>query len=226
MKKIIGIVSKPKTGNIWNKMYIADELRYLVVKNGGLAISILPTEETMKFNDNDLGDIKELSFNEKEDLNELIELCDGIILQGGMTSSAYEVECAKKAIELNKPMLGICAGFNNILRALGGDVIVDKTNKHNYLDKNYRHSIKIEKETELYKLIEKDSLQVNSIHSMVATVEEVEKYAKVSSCSNDGLVESFELHSKKFIMAIKWHPELMLDEAYVDKIFKKFIDNC
>ena len=120
----------------------------------------LPTEETMKFNDNDLGDIKELSFNEKEDLNELIGLCDGIILQGGMTSSAYEVECAKKVIELNKPLLGICAGFNNILRALGGDVIVDKNNKHNYLDKNYRHSIKIEKETELYKIIEKDSLEV------------------------------------------------------------------
>lgn len=226
MKKIIGIVSKPKTGNIWNKMYIADELRYLVVKNGGLAISILPTEETREFNDNDLGDRKELSLNEKKDLDELISMCDGIILQGGMTSSAYEVECAKKTIGLDKPLLGICAGFNNILRALGGDVVVDKTNNHNYLDKDYRHSIKIKKESKLFKIIEKDSIEVNSIHSMVATVKEVEKYARVSSYSNDGLVESFELPSKKFVMAIKWHPELMLNETYVDKIFKIFIDKC
>ena len=92
------------------------------------------------------------------------------------------VSNAKKAIELNKPLLGICAGFNNILRALGGDVVVDKTNKHNYLDKDYRHSIKIEKESELFKIIEKDSLEVNSIHSMVATVEEVEKRISGIKC--------------------------------------------
>lgn len=48
-KTIIGIVSKPKPKkekNIWNKMYIADEIRYLIIKNGGIAISLLPTEET------------------------------------------------------------------------------------------------------------------------------------------------------------------------------------
>ena len=59
--------------------------------------------------------------------------CDGIILQGGMTSSNYEIEYAKKAVELN---------------------------------------------------------------------------------------------NKKFAMGIKWHPELMLNEQYVDKIFKMFIDSA
>ena len=55
--------------------------------------------------------------------------CDGIILQGGMTSSNYKIEYAKKAVELN---------------------------------------------------------------------------------------------NKKFAMSIKLHPELMLNEQYVDKIFKMF----
>lgn len=226
-KPIIGIVSKPKPKkekNIWNKMYIADEIRYILIKNGGLAISLLPTEETLKYNENDVMDMKELKQEEKEDICRLVELCDGIILQGGGSSSNYEIEYAKKAIELNKPLIGICAGFNNLLRSIGGDVIVDNTNSHYYLDKNYRHSIEIVKNTKLYNILKTKKLEVNSIHSMVAKKENVEPFAKISSYSEDGLVESFELVNKKFVVGIKWHPELMLNEEYVDNIFKEFIN--
>ncbi len=91
---------------------------------------------------------------------------------------------------------------------------------------NYRHKVTLEKNSLLYKLINQDVLSVNSIHSMIATKELVEKVAKISSFSEDGLVESFEVPNKKFVIGIKWHPELMLEESYVDKIFEKFIDSC
>ena len=39
---------------------------------------------------------------------------------------------------------------------------------------------------------------------MIAPKEKVEKFAKISSISYDGLVESFELENKKFVMGIKW----------------------
>lgn len=226
-KTIIGIVSKPKPKkekNIWNKMYIADEIRYLIIKNGGIAISLLPTEETMNFNEDDVNDIKVLTQEEKEDIYNLVKICDGIVLQGGVSSSNYEIEYAKKAIELDKPLIGICAGFNNVLRAIGGEVSVDNTNSHNYLDENYRHPIKIIKDTKLYNILNTEKLNVNSIHSMIAKKEIVEPLAKISSYSEDGLVESFELTDKKFVMGIKWHPELMLSDKYVDDIFKEFID--
>lgn len=61
---------------------------------------------------------------------------------------------------------------------------------------------------------------------MIATKELVEPYAKISSYSEDGLVESFEISTKKFVMGIKWHPELMLSEKYVDELFKEFIKKC
>ena len=226
-KPIIGIVSKSKPNKengIWNKMYIADEIRYLIIKNGGLAISLLSPEETMDFNKDDIEDKKMLTLKEKEDIFHLVNLCDGLVLQGGVSSSNYEIEYAKKAIELNKPIIGICAGFNNLLRAIGGEVTIDNTNSHNHLDENYRHSIRIIKDTKLYNIIEKDKIDVNSIHSMVAKKENVSKLAKVSSYSEDGLVESFELENKKFVIGIKWHPELMLNAPYVDKLFKTFIE--
>lgn len=228
-KPIIGIIGKvePKIEqDIWHRIKLVDELRYLVVKNGGIAVMLLPTESTMEFNDNDIVDYKKLSSEEINDLYRQLELCDGFVLQGGLISCSYEVELAKKIIELNKPLIGICAGFNNILRAIGTNVKLDETRAHDHYDINYRHKVDLQKDTMLFNLIKQENIEVNSIHSMVATKDAVEPYATISSYSEDGLVESFELNDKKFVMGIKWHPELMLDEEYVDKIFIEFINSC
>ena len=81
-------------------------------------------------------------------------------------------------------------------------------------------------DTKMYKLINKDEYNVNSIHSMIAPKENVEGYAKISSISYDGLVESFELENKKFVLGIKWHPELMLEDNFTQNLFNEFIKNC
>ena len=228
-RPIIGIIGKVQPQyeeDIWHRIDEVDEIRYLIVKNGGTAIMLLPTQATLKFNDNDIKDDTILSDEEKEELYRQIDLCDGFILQGGLYSSNYEIEMAKKIIELDKPLIGICAGFNNILRALGTEVIEDKTKKHDIYDINYRHKVTILKDTKLYNLVNKQKYNVNSIHSMIAPKENVEKYAKISSVSDDGLVESFELEDKKFIMGIKWHPELMIEDEFTKNLFKKFIEEC
>ena len=228
-RPLIGIIGKvqPQYGeDIWHRIDEVDEIRYLVVKNGGTAIMLLPTEATLKFNDNDIKDNTILSDEEKNELYRQIDLCDGFILQGGLYSANYEIEMAKRIIELDKPLIGICAGFNNILRAIGTDVIEDKNKSHDIYDKEYRHKISIIKGTKLFGLIEKEEYSVNSIHSMIAPKEKVEKYARISAISYDDLVESFELDNKKFVMGIKWHPELMLADEIPNKLFKEFISKC
>lgn len=228
-KPIIGIIGKVQPQyeeDIWHRIDEVDEIRYLIVRNGGTAIMLLPTEETLKFNDNDIKDNTILSTEQKNELYRQIDLCDGFILQGGLCSANYEIEMAKRIIELDKPLIGICAGFNNILRALGTDVIEDKTKSHDIYDKNYRHKISVIKGTKLYDLINKEEYRVNSIHSMIAPKENVEKYAKISAVSYDDLVECFELDNKKFIMGIKWHPELMLEDEFPNKLFNEFISKC
>lgn len=228
-RPIIGIIGKvqPQYGeDIWHRIDEVDEIRYLIVKNGGTAIMLLPTEITLKFNDNDIEYNTVLSDEEKNELYRQIDLCDGFILQGGLYSANYEIEMAKKIIELDKPLIGICAGFNNILRAIGTDVIEDKTKSHDIYDKEYWHEISIIKGTKLFDLVKKEKYNVNSIHSMIAPKGNVEKYARISAISYDNLVESFELDNKKFVMGIKWHPELMLEDEFSDKLFKKFISKC
>ncbi len=228
-KPIIGIIGKvqPQYGeDLWHRIDEVDEIRYLIVNNGGIAITLLPTEKTLKFNDNDIKDNTVLSDEEKEELYRQIDLCDGFILQGGLYSANYEIEMAKRIIELDKPLIGICAGFNNILRAIGTDVIEDKTKSHDKYDRNYRHKISVVKDTKMYDLIGKDEYDVNSIHSMIAPKENVENHAKISAVSYDGLVEGFELQNKKFVLGIKWHPELMLEDEFANKLFNEFINKC
>lgn len=228
-RPLIGIIGKvqPVYGDdFWHRIDEVDEIRFLIVKNGGTAITLLPTQATLKFNDDDISDNTTLSQEERDELYRQIDLCDGFILQGGLYSCKYEVEMAKKIIEQDKPLIGICAGFNNILRAIGSRVDVDKSESHNIYKMDYRHKVLVERDTKLYDILQKDEYDVNSIHTMMAKKENVEGFAKISSLSYDGYVESFELINKKFIMGIKWHPELMLGDEFADNLFKNFIANC
>ena len=180
----------------------------------------------MEFNDNDEFDETILSREELEDLYVVINKCDGIILQGGLTSSAYEVEVAKYAIEKDIPILGICAGFNNLVRALGGDVKVDTTKKHDIYSKEVVHSIKIDKNSKLYDIFKEENINVNSIHTMIADDSDIKEF-KVTAHSEDGLVEAIELNNKKFVMGIKWHPEIMFDiDPRMEDIFIEFLEAC
>ena len=61
---------------------------------------------------------------------------------------------------------------------------------------------------------------------MIAPKESVLNYAKISSYSYDWLVESFELSNKKFVIGIKWHPELMLEDEFTKNLFREFIEKC
>ena len=70
-KPIIGIIGKAQTKfgeDLWHRIDETDEIRYLVVRNGGIAIMLLPTEPTLEFNDNDINDDTKLTKEEIEDL--------------------------------------------------------------------------------------------------------------------------------------------------------------
>ncbi len=228
-KPIIGIPSKiqnRRVGNdLWRRQEVVDELRYLVIEHGGIAVMLMPSELTYEFNQSDLGDPKILSEEEIADLHAQADLCDGIILQGGDYSCAYEVEIAKYALEKDMPMIGICAGFNNILRALGSNVCEDQTKSHAVYDRSYRHPITVVKGTKLHDFIGQEEYQVNSLHTMIADRERVEPYAKIAAYSYDGLVECYEVPEKKFVIGFKWHPELM-DDPCADKAFEAFLRAC
>ena len=228
-KPIIGIVSKPNKFDIklFHSPRVYEPLRCAVLKNGGLAIGILPTQDTDNFYEDEVKiDNTILTDLEKNDLHSLIDICDGIILEGGLSSASYEYEVAKYAIDKNIPLLGICAGFNNIIRAMDDKIFQDKDNiRHNREDGKIAHKNMIVENTLLFSILNNNEVEVNSLHTFFAKTENINNL-EISAYSDDGYVEAVELKDKKFCLGVKWHPELMVDNECMNNIFKYFIEVC
>lgn len=225
MKPIIGIVSKHYAVHKSNRTdtYVRDELKQAIFDNGGIAIGILPTEKNINYTDDNWKE--NLNKIEIENLFSQIDLCNGVILQGGIESDNYECIVAKYCYEKDIPILGICAGQNNIVRALGGTTYnISNPEKHNKSFDDYVHSIKIDKESLFYKMVRVNSMQVNSRHKK--TIKECPLLDKVAFCE-DGYPDVVESKDKRCYIGMRFHPEslYMVDENH-NKIFKEFIKIC
>ena len=179
---------------------------------------------------------KDLTEKEKNYLITQIELCDGIILQGGLSSHNYEIFIAKYAIEHNIPLLGICAGFNNIARALGTEVDCDKNlvDSHDIYSSECCHNVIIQDTAKVLKQLGNECF-VNSIHSMTLNLETAKLNKRINleaivENNIDGkkkvTVEAFSVKDTKFCLAIKWHPELLKKEESTRIIFSEFVKAC
>lgn len=224
-KVVIGIVAKHDPSNSGcEKIYITDATKQAVFDNGGIAIGILPTEKEVNYKGNINIWNDELNDIEKENLISQIEMCDGIILQGGLEMDNYEFIIAKYCYENNIPILGICAGQNAIAKALGGTTYkISNPDKHN-VSRNYVHNIKIDKNSKFYSIIGSDEIMVNSLHTN--TIGECPNLDKVAFCE-DGYADVIEAKDKDFYVGVRFHPEdLYNKDKKINHIFERFIEIC
>lgn len=224
-KPIIGIVSKhyKDYGDGKTDTYIRDEVKQAIFDVGGIAIGILPPDRDIKpINDEWKEDLSEEEYN---NLILQIELCDGIVIQGGRASDNYECIVAKYCYDNDIPTMGICCGQNIMVRALGGTTFkIPNPEEHMKEKEDYAHSIKIDKSSEFYKIIEKEEIMVNSRHKKA--IKTHPGLDKVAYCP-DGYPEIVEAKNKKFYMAFRFHPEsLYLKDDNMKKIFEHFINIC
>ena len=222
---IIGIVSKHYASykNERTDTFIRDEVKQAIFDNGGIAIGILPTEKEINYVGDNWKD--NLSAEERENLIAQIKLCDGIIMQGGIETDNYEIIIAKYCYDNNIPVLGICAGQNNIVRALGGATYkIPNPEKHNMSSEQYVHTIKIDKNSKFFSFIGKEEILVNSRHKR--TVKDCPKLNKVAFCE-DGYADVIEAEDKDVYIGVRFHPEsLYRIDKNMNNIFSCFIEKC
>ncbi len=224
VKPLIGIVSKPALeADMWHYMDVVDEIRYVLIKSGALVVGLLPTDERINFKLDEELDSYALSKNELEDLETIIEKLDGVVLEGGLVSNKYEEEVAKICIKKYIPIIGICSGFNNLITSLEGSIHIDSNVFHNQYGSKIAHEVNIIENSKLYNILGKTKVAVNSIHTCIAYEDEIKEFKVVAKCPLDNTVEAIELENKRFVMGIKWHPELM---EKMSIIFKEFIKEC
>ena len=188
----------------------------------------------------------------KENIKAQVSAMDGIIISGGDDVNPnlykeepvrelgyinpiideFDIEVIKVALEMNKPILGICRGLQVLNVALGGSLYQDLKYikgshiKHNQETKTYlgTHYIDI-KENSILKEIIKEKVLVNSYHHQ--SVKTLGNNLKVIAYSNDGIIEAVQKENEKFVLGVQWHPELMVDYSeYMLNLFKRFVDEC
>ena len=217
---------KPRP-NLWVK----EEVKDAVINNGGMVIGIMPPPMEMivvnSVNERYIYENldKLISKENKQLLIDEIEMCDGIILQGGEIADVHEVFIAKYCYEHNIPLLGICEGQSNLLRGIGGTTRrVDNAEKHNQSDATYVHDIIIQKNSLLYKIVGKTKIKVNSRHNYTPC--DVAGLT-ISAYDDDGNIEVVEAADKKFYLGMRYHPESLapFDKNH-NKIFEYFVQVC
>lgn len=221
-KPIIGIVAKHyRKDGIRLETFIRDEVEQAIFDNGGISIGILPpNEDKIKATD----DWQEnLTTIEKQNLYAQITLCDGIILQGGGFSDEYECFIAKYCHEYDIPLLGICAGKHNMVRALSGKLGKLDNNNHNSQE-NYVHSIHIESNSIASKIFKEKDIMVNSRHVRYSLNA---GHLKITAFSPDGIDEIVEDEKKTFFVGVQFHPEsLYKKDKNMKNLFLYFLDIC
>lgn len=223
-KPIIGIVSKHFIeNNIRPNTYIRDEVKQAIFDNEAIAIGILlPKDEILDVEDNWSNN---LSQDEYRALITQVNLCDGIIFQGGGACDNYEMIIAKYCYENDIPTLGICCGQNVIVRALGGTTYkISNPEKHNQSMEEYVHNIKINPTSKFYDIVNLEEMRVNSRHKK--TIDKSPCLDQVAFCE-DGYADVVESKDRKFYIGVRFHPEsLYKSDESMNNIFKYFIEMC
>ena len=153
-----------------------------------------------------------------DDVINKINMCKGVIMQGGDDYELIHLKIIKYLYDNDIPLLAICMSMQAMGVLFKGYLV----NIDNHKDKNkYSHKINIKKNTLLYKIIKRDSIYVNSSHKKCV----VNTNLVVSSYSD--CIESIEDTSKKFFLGVQWHPEKMVEYDKLEyKIFDYFKKVC
>lgn len=224
-KPVIGIIGRVDITKDEDKVIcIWENSRRSIIKKGGVPILILPPQDIV-YEDYLPKDVTNLTDSEKEALKQVVDMCDGILIPGGFKVYEYDRFIYSYAREIDKPILGICAGMQLIARMNNNDVEKNETNlEHFEKDKEYVHDINVVEGTLLKDIVGVDKIKVNSKHRYHVVSSDG---LVVAAYSEDGLIEAVYEKDKKFILGVQWHPEGMLeyDEA-ANKILDRFIEEC
>lgn len=186
-------------------------------------------------------------------LYQCTKLCDGFLFTGGQdvspeiygsNASEENVACCiardimesyilQKALDTDRPVLGICRGIQFINAYLGGTLYQDIPTEHPSRVEHHQcapydipvHKNYIFENSPLYKLLGKKELNVNSYHHQAVKVLAPE--LKVMAESEDGLIEAVYMPGKRYVWAVQWHPEFSFqkDEDSL-KIVTALIEAC
>ena len=175
-----------------------------------------------------------------EDAEDYAKRLDGLIVTGGdfdldprlygestihervtvkHTRTQFEWALAEAMLKQNKPVLGICGGQQLLAVILGGTLIqhipdaLPSALAHEQPNPRTQpgHEISIAPGTLLHKIVQKQTMNVNSAHHQA--VKAVPASVIINARAPDGIIEGIEDPRYRFCLGVQWHPEYHVDSA-------------
>ncbi len=211
---IIGILGRPK--KIERDYFVfSKSINDVIIKYQALAIGIMPLNLDVD---------ADLNKEEIKHFYSLLDICDGLILQGGKNAYNYDKVAINYLNKKDIPILGICLGMQSLALATGGKLEREVLTNHLDLNNPYVHEVKLAKSSLLYKIMKKEIIKVNSRHQ--DRVIKAGDY-EVVGLANDGVIEALEHPLKQFSIGVQWHPEsLVEDDIFSQRLFSYFFKTC
>jgi putative glutamine amidotransferase len=149
-----------------------------------------------------------------------------------------ELMLARWALSEQKPVLGLCRGFQLLNVAAGGTLWPDLAHdqpamqKHDYFPSqgftrsHLAHSVDVRQGTRLGDALgARQSVMVNSMHHQ--GIRQLGPELVPAAIAPDGLIEALERPGAGFAIGVQWHPEMFASgEQSVGKLFEEFVRAC
>ncbi|MBP1861657.1 Atu1372/SO_1960 family protein [Rhizobium herbae] len=166
-----------------------------------------------------------------------LTIADGILITGARPGaevtthrSEFEKALVRQALDVGKPLLGICHGMQLIGECLGGTFVTDLPEMadsrtahmpHDIPDR-LAHEIAVEPGSSFAGWLGDAKLSVNSLHRHALTGS---GQFRVVARASDGVIEAFEGETIGFSLGVQWHPEYRLT-AFDRYVLKTFVDRA
>ncbi|NLL23655.1 MAG: gamma-glutamyl-gamma-aminobutyrate hydrolase family protein [Tissierellia bacterium] len=182
-------------------------------------------------------------------VDRLLDQVDGLLLSGGVDISphlygehllkpSYQYDKKRDQFDLllyraarkrKMPVFGICRGFQLINVAEGGTLYQDiptqvKTSIHHQStsEQDMEHLIQVNRSSELFQILKKDEVMVNSIHHQA--IKELARTLRASAVAPDGIIEAFEGKEGGWLMGVQFHPERLTEQEEFRELIEYFVD--
>lgn len=187
--------------------------------------------------------------SDEDGIRQQLERVDGVLLSGGYDINPlyygeepckelgfilpevdeHQLAAVRIAVELGKPMLGICKGMQIINVAFGGSLHQDllqipTSTKHSQKAQRHvaSHTVQVVQDTMLSDIFGKETVLTNSFHHQA--IKAVAPGFIVSGMTADGVVEAIETAAAPFTLGVQWHPEMMAEKCTdMLKLFTRFV---
>lgn len=143
-----------------------------------------------------------------------------------------ELVYARWALDVRKPVLGVCRGVQTMSVAAGGTLMQDiptlvpNAIRHQYYPDFPReyvaHAVETVSGTRLASILG-GSAHVNSFHHQA--VQTLPMGFRASAYAPDGVIEAVERESDNFAIGVQWHPEsLVFTDTSMYALFEAFVN--